>query len=75
MLEKIITDEPLRLRLYSLSALVLAFLVARGALSPTDADFAGSVVVVVLGVEVSRRAVTPNSKVHTTTDEFYGPVA
>lgn len=72
MLEKIIKDEPLRLRLYSLATLVLGYLVTRGLLSLTDASFYGSVVVVVLGVETSRAAVTPNSKVHTDTDQFYG---
>jgi hypothetical protein len=72
MLEKIIKDEPLRLRLYSLAVLVLGYLVARGLVSPTDAEFIGGVIVVVLGVESARQKVTPAAKVHTTVDQFHG---
>lgn len=51
--------EPVRVRIYTLAGLVLGYLVTRGVLSPADAEFYGSVAVVVLGVESSRRAVTP----------------
>ena len=54
-----IKGEPVRVRLYSLAALVLAYLLARGIVSPTDVEFVGGVLALILGVEGSRRKVTP----------------
>ena len=72
MVEKILKDEPLRVRLYSLAGLVLGYLMVKGVVSATDVDFGLGVIAVILGVETARAKVTPTSKVHTTTEEFYG---
>lgn len=61
MLEKL-KSEPVRLRIYTLALLVSGYLVARGYISLTDAEFIGSVALVVLGVETSRARVTPTRK-------------
>lgn len=58
ILEKL-KSEPVRVRLYSLATLVAGYLLARGVISPTDAEFIGGVVVVVLGVETARSKVSP----------------
>lgn len=52
-------SEPLRLRAYGAAVLVTGYLVARGILQPSDADFYVSVVAVIVGVESSRAKVSP----------------
>ena len=57
-----IKSEPVRVRLYTLAALVALYLAGRGYISPTDADFIISVVGVVLAVETARAKVSPVAK-------------
>lgn len=51
--------EPVRLRIYSLVALVAVYLVARGVISVADMEFIVSVAGVVLVVESARSKVSP----------------
>jgi hypothetical protein len=51
--------EPVRVRVYSIAALVVAYLLARGVVSPTDGEFILGVLALVLGVEAARGNVTP----------------
>jgi hypothetical protein len=62
-LKKLAANEPLRLRVYTLAALVLGYLVSRHVLSPADVDFYLAVAALVLGVETARAKVTPSDKV------------
>lgn len=52
-------SEPVRVRLYSLAVLCAAYLVTRGYIQPTDAEFIGGIALLVLGVEASRAKVSP----------------
>lgn len=51
--------EPVRLRLYTLGVLVAGYAVSRGLIAPTDADFVGAVLALVLATEGSRAKVSP----------------
>lgn len=62
MIEQIIEKikaEPVRVRIYSIVAVVAVYLVARGFVSVVDLEFILSLVALVLGVERSRAQVSP----------------
>lgn len=52
-------SEPVRLRVYALAALVLAYLMAKHVIGPDDYQFYLALVTTVLAVESSRAKVTP----------------
>jgi biotin synthase-related radical SAM superfamily protein len=52
-------QEPVRLRIYSVVAVVAAYLVAKGVISPADFEFIGGLAATVLAVETARSKVTP----------------
>ena len=54
-----LSTEPVRVRLYGLVVLVIGYLKARGVLGEIDAQFAGSLAVIILAVESIRSKVTP----------------
>lgn len=51
--------EPVRVRLYGVAVLVLGYLKARGVIADVDAEFFGSLAVIVLAVETTRAKVMP----------------
>lgn len=62
MIEKIIEKikaEPVRARIYAIAVVIATYLLARGYVQATDADFLISIVGLVLGVERSRAKVSP----------------
>lgn len=56
-----VKTEPVRLRLYALAVLVATYLVAKGYLDATDAEFITGVAGTVLFVETARNKVTPTA--------------
>lgn len=55
-------NEPVRVRLYTVAVLVLGYLLARGVIDATDYEFAGALLLTILGVESARAKVTPVGK-------------
>ena len=74
MLKKILDklrNEPVRVRVYSVAALVLGFLLTKHVLGATDVDFILSVLGIILGVETARAKVTPyNADAHDVPQDF-----
>lgn len=62
LIEKL-KNEPVRVRLYTLAAVVIGYLKLKGYLSPEDAEFAYVVAGIILAVEATRSKVTPQAKV------------
>jgi len=56
-----IKSEPVRIRLYTILALVAGYLLAKGYVHPEDYQFIVTVVASVLGVEATRSKVSPVS--------------
>ncbi|WP_405061905.1 hypothetical protein OG474_09690 [Kribbella sp. NBC_01505] len=62
MLDKILNalkSNPVRVRIYTVAALVVGYLLVRGVVSPTDKEFILSVLGIVLGTETARAGVSP----------------
>lgn len=65
MIERILRklrSEPVRVRLYSVAALVLGYLAQKNVLSPSDVTFYLTLAGIVLAVESSRTKVEPLAK-------------
>ena len=62
-IKKLLANEPLRVRVYSIAVLVLGYLLARGVLNPEDVDFYVGLAALILGVESARAVVVPTKKV------------
>lgn len=61
-IQNLLKSEPLRARLYAIIVVIAGYLLARGYIAATDADFIGALAVLVLGVESARARVTPDAK-------------
>lgn len=59
LMRRIAKGEPLRVRLYALTAVVLGYLGYKSVLTPADVEFYLSTAGLVFAVESSRRRVTP----------------
>lgn len=65
---RVLKAEPVRLRLYSLAAVIGGYLVTRGYIDGVTLDLLLSVAAIVLAVETARSKVSPTGK-RSATDE------